>query len=1148
MKVNRLRLHGFKSFADAIDIPIQPGVTGIVGPNGCGKSNLVEALRFVMGESSYKAMRGGAMEDVIFSGSGARPSRNNAEVTLFAERDEGTGRGPEALEIARRIERELGSSYRINGREVRARDVQILFADASTGAHSSALVRQGQVAELIAAKPEKRRGILEDAAGISGLHARRNEAEQKLRAAETNLGRLNDVMGEIEGRLEELRRQARQAVRYRKISAEIRKLEAILYLISWETALARLAEAEAEFAEAEAAFVAAQAAQGEAARNEALAAAKLQPLRDASAEAGGALERARAAVAALDREEEQLKARRSELIARREQLGADLRHEGEIGRDAAAAAERLDLEEAELRQQSAAAADRIAQARAAAEVASAAVTAREAEFAAAAGALAAATAERAARERAIREVQVKLRRLDEERAAHVRERDRIAAEHSADMGLADAAAALADAEAQLASRESDAAAAEAGLAQAREAEQRTRGPYETAERALGALDAEARTLAELLDLEKSSQFPPLADSFQVTPGYEDALAAALGDDLDASLDSNAPAYWGPSDPKESDPALPAGAEVLTSFVEGPPNLLRRLRQIGVVTGEAAPTLKGLLAPGQRLVTREGQIWRWDGFTARPGSAASGAKRLQQRLRLGVLTGELKLARESVEATLESFSVAIEQRAAAENRSDEARRAVRQARETLELRRKAHAEAERRSAQIAERLSTHVAALARIETDIETFRAELRAAESALAGLSDMSALERRRDEVQAALAEDRGHAAETRLDAERAAHEETVRLRRVADIAAERTRWTARIRRAEERVAELTERLASVDSDIAAVPDDPEMFRARREALSREVERAEADLASARAELAAAEGEHRSAQETARAALDRLADAREVRGRDEERVIAAVARKTELAAQAAERFEVQLDELRTISELDPGAEMPEPVATEARLHKLKAERERLGGVNLRAEEESQELETRLGEMRSEVEDLEEAIKRLRLGIQNLNREGRQRLLAAFETVNGHFVSLFQHLFGGGTAELKLTGSDDPLEAGLEILARPPGKRPQILTLLSGGEQALTAMALIFAVFLTNPSPICVLDEVDAPLDDANVERFCALLDSMRRRTETRFVVITHNPITMANMDRLYGVTMAERGVSQIVSVDLQAAERFREAS
>ncbi|HWT31281.1 MAG TPA: chromosome segregation protein SMC, partial [Propylenella sp.] len=266
------------------------------------------------------------------------------------------------------------------------------------------------------------------------------------------------------------------------------------------------------------------------------------------------------------------------------------------------------------------------------------------------------------------------------------------------------------------------------------------------------------------------------------------------------------------------------------------------------------------------------------------------------------------------------------------------------------------------------------------------------------------------------------------------------------------------------------------------------------------------------------------------------------------RVIAARARKEELAGLIREHFGRPVDELRGLAGLSPGDQPPSARAVEDRLHKLKAERERLGGVNLRAEEEAREIETRLDAMRTERDDLEEAIKRLRQGIHNLNREGRERLLAAFEAVNGHFQSLFQSLFGGGTAELSLIGSDDPLEAGLEIVARPPGKRPTTMTLLSGGEQALTALSLIFAVFLTNPSPICVLDEVDAPLDDANVERFCALLDDMRKRTETRFIVVTHNPISMARMDRLYGVTMAERGVSQIVSVDLHEAERFREAS
>ena len=453
MKVTGLRLHGFKSFADAIEVPVEPGITGIVGPNGCGKSNLVEALRFVMGESSYKAMRGGGMEDVIFSGSGNRPSRNMAEVTLDAERDEGMGNGPEQVEITRRIERDSGSSYRINGREVRARDVQILFADASTGAHSSALVRQGQVAELIAAKPIARRGILEDAAGISGLHARRNEAEQKLRAAENNLGRLNDIMAEIESQLEGLKRQARQAVRYRKISEEIRRAEATLYVINWEGALQRLAEAEAELEAAGSHFSEASAAQSEAASAETASAERLPALREKAAAAAAKLERLKNAMADLDREEAQLKARREELVARRAQAEADIGHEGEIGRDATAASERLDAEEAKLKAESEAAEEQIAAASAAAETAAVSVSSWEGEFAVAAGALAAAEAERAARTRAIREAQAKLRRLEEERASKLVERDRIVADEGAEAEVASAGAVLAEAEALVAERE-----------------------------------------------------------------------------------------------------------------------------------------------------------------------------------------------------------------------------------------------------------------------------------------------------------------------------------------------------------------------------------------------------------------------------------------------------------------------------------------------------------------------------------------------------------------------------------------------------------------------------------------------------------------------------------------------------------------------
>jgi chromosome segregation protein len=1148
MKVTRLRLHGFKSFVDATDIPVQPGLTGIVGPNGCGKSNLVEALRFVMGESSYKAMRGGGMEDVIFSGTGNRPARNIAEVTLVAEQDEGKGKGPETLEISRHIERDLGSKYRINGREVRARDVQLIFADAATGAHSSALVRQGQVAELIAAKPEKRRGILEDAAGISGLHARRHEAEQKLRAAEQNLERLDDVMAEINGRLEGLRRQARQAVRYRKISTEIRKSEATLYVIHWQAAEARLAEATRELEGAKEAFAAAQAAQQEAAEAETEAAELLPELRRRANDARAKLERLRLAAKEIDREEAERKARREELIARRSEAAADLHHENEIGGEAIAATERLDEEETKIRRETEEAADRIAEARAVAEEAAAAVTAREAEFSAAAGALAAAAAERAARERAMREAQAKLSRLEEEQQAVHQNREKLIAEHGGSAAAEEAGAALAEAEAHFEEKEKEAEAAHATFAAARETERRARGPLEAAERTYGALQAEARTLAELLDLEGSKRFPPLLDSLEVAPGYEKALAAALGDDLDASLDREAPAFWGESGPGENDKPLPHGVEPLSDFVKGPDNLARRLRQIGVVAADRADSLQAALAAGQRLVTREGGLRRWDGFRAKAGSAASGAKRLEQRNRVAELVSEIRNAKTALDHALDLFGMATQVRADAESLDGDARAALQQSREALDVRRRELAEAERHQSRIAERLSAFAGALARLEADTETCKADLRSAGNALDSLPDTAELEAKRDQVQADLAKDRGHAAEIRLEAERAAHAETMRMRRLEEIEAERERWAGRLARAEERVASLKQRLGALDSEIAATPDDPSIFEERRDALRGEAEAAEQNAAHASHDLSRAEAEHRSAQERARAAQEALSEARETRGRDEERLIAAETRKTELAAQIAEQFDAPLEELHEIAELKPDAELPEASAAEARLHRLKAERERLGSVNLRAEEEAQELETRLGEMRAEHEDLQEAIKRLRQGIQNLNREGRERLIKAFEVVNAHFTSLFQLLFGGGTAELTLVGSDDPLEAGLEIVARPPGKRPQTMTLLSGGEQALTALALIFAVFLTNPSPICVLDEVDAPLDDANVERFCNLLDDMRKRTETRFVVVTHNPITMARMDRLFGVTMAERGVSQLVSVDLEAAERFREAS
>jgi chromosome segregation protein len=1157
MRFSRLRLLGFKSFVDSTDIPIEEGLTGIVGPNGCGKSNLVEALRFVMGESSYKAMRGSGMDDVIFSGSANRPSRNTAEVTLFADtagsvstaalaagQDEGAAHSG-IVEITRRIEREAGSVYRMNGKDVRARDVQLLFADAATGARSSALVRQGQIGEIISAKPTQRRGILEDAAGISGLHSRRHEAELKLRAADQNLERLDDITTEISGQLDALKRQARQAVRYRNLSGEIRKAEATLFLIRWQSACERFAEAEAALSEATVLMAEATEAQTIAAKNEAISETRLPELREKAAEAAAALQRIQISVQELEREEERLAARRRELEKRRGEAAQDLSREVEIQIESKASLARLAEESERLAADGDEARDRADQVRRDAESKSSELAEREMAFSEASLALASKVAERASLQKAVANHEARLEKLTADRERVEEERIALEAKLAADSGVGEAAEAAERAEASLTELETALATAEERLQAARTGEQAAREPREAAQRALSALEAEARTLARMLEGVEPDLFPPLVDAVSVSPGYELALAAALGDDLEASLDRNAPRYWTGGEGAGHD--LPGGVRPLSGHVDAPAELALRLSQIGVVDAADGDRLRAGLCPGQRLVSREGDLWRWDGFRMIAGAPTAAAQRLEQRNRLAQLDDEIDVARNAVAMANEACDNRHQTRQAAEQAEQSARSAVRTGRAELDRRRAALSEAERSVGRTTERLSAVQEALSRIDGDQVQLAADRASALEGLAALDDISEAEQQLEELRAAVETERLRAAEARAIAEGVEREERARAARLSQIAAETEGWSERLAKAEQRMSALNERQDELGAELERLNDQPDAFEDRRRTLLSQVAEAERQRGEANDALAIAEAEHKQAADAARQALETLSGIRETRAREEERVQAAASRRDEIVAQIGDIFDAQPQDLRAITELKPEAALPELAAMETRVERLKNERERLGGVNLRAEEEAREIETRLGTIHTERADLEAAIRQLRNGINTLNREARQRLVEAFDEVNGHFRSLFTHLFGGGTAELTLTESDDPLEAGLEIIAKPPGKKPQSMTLLSGGEQALTAMSLIFAVFLTNPSPICVLDEVDAPLDDANVERFCALLDDMRKRTDTRFVVVTHNPITMAQMDRLFGVTMAERGVSQLVSVDLQTAERYREA-
>jgi chromosome segregation protein len=1149
MKFTKLRIAGFKTFVEPAEFLIEPGLTGIVGPNGCGKSNLVEALRWVMGESSSKSMRASGMEDVIFSGSGERPGRNMAEVVLYLDNADRSAPAPysecEVIEVSRHIARETGSAYKVNGREVRARDVQLLFADASTGARSPAMVRQGQIGEIISAKPQERRRILEEAAGIAGLHSRRHEAELRLKAAEDNLTRLDDILRQIDGQAESLKKQARQAARYRGLAASIRQNEALLALINQSTAERALSTAEEKLREDLLAVAEKTQAQGETARLQAVAGHELPGLRNAESEAGAGLQRFIVARETLDGEERRAKARAAELERTISQSAADAAREAALIEDATGALTRLDAESDELeRSGTAETLVEAMQERLAGAEAALALT--EKTLSETQDKKAAAEARRSALAATVREETIRLGRFE---AEFNQLSERLAALTDACSAGIDPAVlqvALDEATAAAKAGEEALARTEAQHAEARAEEVKTRAPLTEAERKAASLETQVATLSKLLTAGSGGFWPPVTEEILVEKGYEAALGAALGDDLEASTNPASPAHWAEMD-AAGDPSLPSGVGALSELVTAPAALMRRLNQIGVVLRSEGAALRGLLKPGQRLVSKEGDLWRWDGFTQAAEAPTPAARRLAEKNRLGDLTKEAQAARAAataMKADAELAQAALGRAAIAEK---EAREALRSALRKVDGARAEMDAAEKRKAETAARRAALEEALVRIETARGEASGKLAQSEAGLAELGPQAELAARLEEARAAAAQDRALVAEANAKLQAHQREAKMRAKRLESIGEERESWLARRERADGQIVALETRRADAARELERLVETADGFVGTRRALMSQIAAAE-EAAKRRAdERAAAESRLASADRAARAALDEMSAAREEKARSEARVEAARTRSAEIAHWIATDIGGTESELFSLARVAPGEELPPAELVEKRLEGLKGDRERLGGVNLRAEEELNETLASKTSLAAEHDDLTEAIRRLRQAIQNLNSEGRVRLLSAFETVQAHFKELFTTLFGGGTAELQLVESEDPLEAGLEILVRPPGKKPQAMTLLSGGEQALTALSLIFAIFLTNPAPICVLDEVDAPLDDANVERFCDLLESMCGKTDTRFVTITHNPITMARMNRLFGVTMAERGVSQLVSVNLEEAQELREA-
>jgi chromosome segregation protein len=1117
--ITGLRIAGFKSFVDPVSTPIEAGLTGIVGPNGCGKSNVLEAVRWAMGAASARALRADDMDSVIFSGSAAKPARESAEVTLLLQTPAG-----ETCEVTRRIRRDMGSSYKINGREARAKDVQLLFADASTGANSPALVRQGQVSELIAAKPENRRRVLEEAAGISGLHARRHEADLKLSAALVNLERLDEVAVEIDAQVQALRRQARQAARIKGLTLEMRKIEALLHARRIEDARTHAQERATAVAALWREEADAMAAEGMAARALEAAEAAWPGVKEEEAIAEALVRRADSDAAVIAREIETARADRERLDAQHRRLHAELERETHRRADAEASLAALAQEAAQLAAEDDA--DTRTQLQARAEHAE--DHARNADA--------------AWREAAARFLEDDSRHKAVQRAfASARAHWEAVSAHAKTAAIE--AQSLHDALLDLTPVEEAARLADIAYATAQTEQSHARSAVEAANMAAEAAAHDARqaaaaasaATADLAALEArlNQARDPLLDAVTAAAGFEAAAAAAVHAD--------AGSHWTQARPR-TPPEWPASVTRLADHVTAPDALLLRVQWTGLVEGGAdAAALLALLPAGARLVDRTGALWDWDGLTRSADASQAARLMLERRNAAAAMREKLPALRaheserraiaDAAAATLKDARARLSERdAALKNarlRTDEARSALAKARTAGERDRAAAAAKTAQAHALSAAAQTAKAALDEAEAHARASRAPDPAAQTQAQADADRARAQAAQARSIALLAE-RAHAA---------------RVGRRAAIAKDRTDWLRRSDDAAQRISEFHADITATAEQIAAREALPITLQTAAAEAREAVLAASARLSHARDAMAVHDRALREAAAMLRDAQKTAQSLRETRIGAAALADAAHERVRDLIAATADALGLGDDQLHAAA----GAIMDSALARgaisdiERKLDRMRAERDAAGPVNLRADEELQEIEERLATLSRERDDVASAVHKLRSGIGRINAEARTRLEAAFVTINAHFAALFQALFEGGEARLALTDNDDPLACGLEIYASPPGKRLTALSLMSGGEQALTATALIFAVFLANPAPLCVLDEVDAPLDDANVERFCRMLERMREMTQTRFLVITHNPITMARMDRLFGVTMPVAGASQIVSVDLAEA-------
>ena len=1148
-----LRLSGFKSFIDKTELEIGPGLTGIVGPNGCGKSNLVEALRWVMGESSAKRMRGGGMEDVIFSGTDRRPARNFAEVTLFldnAGRSAPAGyNDAEELEVIRKIVRDQGSAYRVNGKPARAKDVQLLFADTISGANSPALVSQGKVTGLINAKPLERRIILEESAGISGLHARRHDAELRLKQAEQNLIRLEDMTGSMETRLANLRRQARQAERYRKLNSRVRELERIIAYLEWHGAAEKLQAEETKLTQCEAEVSEAMATVAQLNKTYLTQTQDLPQLRRNEAEHAAALQKLKLELQQVEERAAMAASELSETEQLKEQLETDISHAHSTISEQEETIQQITLEQKRIQQEEQQAETVLASRQEAYDKAEQEAKMLEESVNILTAETAARDAKRAAVAEQLAGEEAGLAELEEEREIINAQLTELTEEQKDQQDLTELEQALSDLTARAQKNDAELANFKDRISDNDTGLEKARSALKAAEVEVAACRQEITSLERFIEEFGSADSHPVLAKISTKKGFETALSRALGDALQASTQEDqqekSVAIWRKVSPEV--PPLPKNIESLKTYISAPDILSSALDAIGLVETETdGDRLQRQLKPGQALVSKDGAYWRWDGYVMRADATDRQALFLEQKNKLQALKSALpskeqtaltaskeldtlQKAHQSLTTSMQEQEVLKTRLSQAQQEAERALLSGQHVRTTLN----------EKILQCKNNLKKTSQNIDKSKTIIDSQKRTLKELDANQDGLSS--------DQLQtlkAELNEARQKFQEAAAALERTTHLQNSRQVRLRAISDEQVTLKNRLIKGREHLSNLEERHARTAEKLNTLKSRPQTLGPERDTMLSQIGKLENTLSQSTQALQSTESD---AQETARAlkqAESRLSDTKEHRAHTQATVIAAQNAIEEHVRSTEERFDCAPNRLTESLEVNLEAISLSEAREERQT--LIRQRDTIGPVNLQADIEAQEIEKEMGGLLKEKDDLRAAIEELRGGIRELNNEARVRLNLAFQSVDRYFQMLFKRLFAGGTAHLSLIDSDDPLEAGLEIFAQPPGKSLQSLSLLSGGEQTMTSIALIFAMFMTNPAPICVLDEIDAPLDDANVDRVCDLLEEMAEQTKTRFLIITHHRLTMARMDRLYGVTMVEQGVSKLLSLDLQQSLGFIE--